>query len=55
MASRAWSEDLDTEDGRKKMFKAAKQMRKDNKDKVGANSGRDADGNINVERKEGKG
>ena len=35
-ASRTWSEDLDTEDGRQKMFKAAKQMR-DRKDVIGAN------------------
>ena len=49
IASRMWSEDLDTEDGRKKMFKVAKQIRKDQKDIVGANFIRDPHGNIKVD------
>ena len=48
-ASRTWSEDLDTEEGRQKMFKVAKQMRRDQKDVIGANYIRDSEGNIKVE------
>ena len=51
-ASRTWSEDLDTEDGRQKMFKVAKQMRKDQKDVIGANYIRDSGGNIKTESAE---
>ena len=48
-ASRTWSEDLDTEEDRQKMFKVVKQMRRDQKDVIGANYIRDSEGNIKVE------
>ena len=43
-AWRAWSEDLYTAAGQHKMFKMAKQMRKDRKDVLGSNFIRSADG-----------
>ena len=48
-AWRSWSGDLNTDDGRNKMFKLAQQMKKDKKDVLGANFVRDGQGNIMVE------
>lgn len=45
-AWRAWSEDLYTAVGQNKMFKMAKQMRKDRKDVLGTNFIRGANGNV---------
>ena len=45
----AWSEDLNTAAGQQKMFKMAKQMRKDQKDVLGSNFIRDAVGVIKVD------
>ena len=51
-AWRSWSDDLNTVEGRNKMFKLAQQMKRDKKDVLGANYIRDKDGNILVESDE---
>ena len=45
----AWSEDLNSTTGQQKMFKMAKQMRKDQKDVLGSNFIKDAGGATQVE------
>ena len=49
-AWRQWSEDLNTREGRNKIFRVAAQMRKDKKDIQGANFIKDEDGSILVEQ-----
>ena len=49
-AWRRWSEDLNTREGRNKLFRVASQMRKDKKDIQGANFIKDEDGSILVEQ-----
>ena len=44
----SWSEDLGTAAGQQKMFKIARQMRKDQKDVLGTNFIRDSDGTIKL-------
>ncbi|XP_063725611.1 uncharacterized protein LOC134853542 [Symsagittifera roscoffensis] len=45
-AWRVWSEDLESTAGQQKMFKMAKQMRKDQKDVLGSNFIKDAGGQL---------
>ena len=52
VAWRSWSDELNTAEGRNKMFKLAQQMRRDGKDVLGANYIRDEEGNILVESDE---
>ena len=47
-----WSNGLNTTEGKQKMFKVAKQIRKDKKDIVGSNYIRDTDGTIKVDEQE---
>ena len=47
-----WSNGLHTTEGKQKMFKVAKQIRKDKKDIVGSNYIRDTDGTIKIDEQE---
>ncbi len=47
-----WSQNMDTAEGRQKMFRIAKQMRKERKDVVGAKYVKDDDGSILVDEAE---
>ena len=51
-ARKDWSESLQTNEGRAKMFKIAKQMRKERKDIVGSKYVRDENGTLKVKEEE---
>ena len=48
----SWSNDLHTADGRQKLFRVAKQMRKDRKDVLGTNYIKDVEGDIKIDESE---